>query len=149
MQVSAMCFFLSREGNPKREKTQSCFMPHYPLPPHAANFLPYHCAQQPEAARTQQKAGLPCSKALTALVWQFLQAAPGTAPLVLTFGFLPFFSPSQHCSMSFWNKQALLSKSGTHADTHRASRGSLMSLIKYARTHFKNMNPHTDKQKIY
>lgn len=59
-----------------------------------------------------------------------------------------FFLPPRR-RVSLGNRQALLSKSGTHADTLRALRGSLISLIKYARTHFKNMNPHTDKRKIY
>lgn len=64
--------FCLRKEILKRGKTQTCFIPHYPLPPHTANFLPYHCAQQPEAARMQHKARLPCSKVLTALPQRFL-----------------------------------------------------------------------------
>lgn len=105
VQVPALCFLLSGEGNPQRGQTQTCFILHYPFPPHAANFPPYHCAWQPEAAQMQDKARLPCSKVLTTLAWPFLQAAPGTAPLVLTFGFLLFFfsSPLLH---SVFPKQA-------------------------------------------
>lgn len=44
----------------------------------------------PEAAWMWHKA-FSCCKVLTALVWRFLGAAPSTAPLILTFGFLLFY----------------------------------------------------------
>lgn len=122
---------------------QTCFILHYPLPPHTVHFLPYPCAQMWHKAFSLQQSPYSISAVFPQSSTQHCSSHFDLCiPLF-------FFFLASHCTVSFWHRQALLSKSGTHADTLCASRGSLISLIKYARTHFKNMNPRTDKHKIY